>query len=72
VQLKIVAKGQRPKPKKKKAFDLAFEQYKQLQEKLQATADMQVKNLIFRRLVNLLEVMQFLNQQAASHCEVSR
>jgi len=72
VQLEVASKGQRPKPKKKKAFDLAFEQYKQLQEKLQATADMQVKNMIFRRLVNLLEVMHFLNQQAAAGCEVSR
>lgn len=41
-------------------FDLAFEQYQLLKEKLSTTGDAQEKNVLFKRLVNLLAVMQFL------------
>lgn len=47
--------------KERRAFEIAFDQYRQLRKELAATADMGEKNRIFRRLVNLLEVMQFLN-----------
>ncbi|MCM0084324.1 hypothetical protein L4X63_22320 [Geomonas sp. Red32] len=43
-----------------KPFDLAYEQYRQLKEKLNLTRDAEEKNLIFKRLVNLLAVMEFL------------
>jgi hypothetical protein len=46
--------------KKINPFDTAYEQYLRLTEKAQSTADMQEKNLIFRRRINLLRVMQFL------------
>ena len=46
--------------KKVKPFDLAYEQYKLLKEKLNTTRDVQEKNLIFKRLANLLAVMEFL------------
>lgn len=45
----------RPKP-----FDLAYEQYQLLMAKFKATKDMQEKNMLFRRLTNLLAVMEFL------------
>jgi len=64
MQFNVVPKEHRSKPQKKKAYDIAFEQYQQLKEELQATSDAKIKNLIFRRLMNLLNVMQFLNQQA--------
>jgi hypothetical protein len=41
-------------------FDLAYEQYNFLKEKLRATGDPQEKNRIFKRLLNLLAVMEFL------------
>ena len=41
-------------------FDMAFDQYKALKEKLNTTGDIQEKNLLFKRLVNLLGVMEFL------------
>ena len=41
-------------------FDTAYEQYKILTEKAQLTSDMQEKNMMFRRRINLLSVMQFL------------
>ncbi len=41
-------------------FDLAFEQYQLLKDKLGATGDPQEKNILFKRLVNLLAVMEFL------------
>jgi hypothetical protein len=47
--------------KKNKAFDIAFEQYQVLKDKLDGTGDVREKNLIFRRLLNLLDVMQFLH-----------
>ena len=43
-----------------KPFDLALEQYQLLKEKLSSTGDAQEKNKLFKRLVNLLAVMQFL------------
>ncbi|GFO55508.1 hypothetical protein GMSM_25150 [Geomonas sp. Red276] len=46
--------------KNMKPFDLAYEQYRQLKEKLNLTRDAEEKNLIFKRLVNLLAVMEFL------------
>lgn len=46
--------------KKMKPFDLAYEQYQLLKDKLSSTRDPQEKNVLFKRLVNLLTVMQFL------------
>jgi len=41
-------------------FDLAFEQYQLLKKRLSSTGDTQEKNVLFKRLVNLLAVMEFL------------
>ena len=46
--------------KKMNPFDLAFEQYQLLKAKLSSTGDPQEKNVLFKRLVNLLAVMEFL------------
>jgi len=46
--------------KKINPFDTAYDQYLRLAEKAQSTIDIQEKNLIFRRRINLLGVMQFL------------
>ena len=46
--------------KKINPFETAYEQYRRLSEKAQSTVDIQEKNLIFRRRINLLGVMQFL------------
>lgn len=46
--------------KKLKPFDLAHEQYQLLMAKLAATRDVQEKNMLFKRLTNLLAVMEFL------------
>jgi hypothetical protein len=46
--------------KKINPFETAYEQYRRLAEKAQSTNDVQEKNLIFRRRINLLSVMQFL------------
>lgn len=43
-----------------KPFDLAYEQYQLLSNKLSSTRDPQEKNVLFRRLTNLLAVMEFL------------
>lgn len=48
--------------KEQRAFEIAFDQYRELRETLATTADMTEKNRIFRRLVNLLDVMTFLNR----------
>jgi len=48
------------KKKKINPFDTAYDQYRQLTEKAQTTFDIQEKNLIFRRRINLLGVMEFL------------
>lgn len=41
-------------------LDLVNEQYRLLMAKLNQTRDVQEKNKLFRRLTNLLAVMQFL------------
>jgi hypothetical protein len=46
--------------KKLNPFDVAHEQYQVLKEKLRVTRDPQEKNQLFKRLVNLLAVMEFL------------
>lgn len=46
--------------KKLSPFDMAHEQYLLLKERLSSTGDPQEKNVIFKRLVNLLAVMEFL------------
>jgi hypothetical protein len=46
--------------KKLNPFDVAHEQYQVLKEKLRVTGDPQEKNQLFKRLVNLLAVMEFL------------
>ena len=49
------------KPVKKiNPFETAYEQYLRLAEKAESAVDIQEKNLIFRRRINLLGVMQFL------------
>jgi len=48
------------KIKKINPLDLVQEQYQQLKEKLRSSRDVHEKQVIFRRLVNLLGVMQFL------------
>jgi len=44
-----------------KALALANEQYQQLKEALNAAPDVKEKNVIFRRMINLLDVIAFLN-----------
>lgn len=46
--------------KKINPFDLAYEQYQLLKEKIKSTGDAQEKNILFKRLTNLLAVMEFL------------
>jgi len=46
--------------KKMNPFDLVTDQYQQLKEKLSSTGDPQEKNVLFKRLANLLAVMEFL------------
>jgi hypothetical protein len=48
------------KNKKINPLDLVQEQYQSLKEKLRSARDVHEKQVIFRRLVNLLGVMQFL------------
>ena len=43
-----------------KPFELAHEQYKILSSRLKSTRDVQEKNVLFKRLTNLLAVMEFL------------
>ena len=43
-----------------KPFDLAYEQYQLLKSKLSSTRDPREKNVLFKRLANLLAVMDFL------------
>jgi hypothetical protein len=47
---------------KKKIYpiEVVQEQYLHLKEKLKSTCDVQERNVLFRRMVNLLGVMQFL------------
>lgn len=51
------------KKKKINPFDTAYQQYLSLAEKAQSAIDIQEKNLIFRRRINLFGVMQFLLTQ---------
>jgi hypothetical protein len=46
--------------KKRTPSDIAYDQYKALKEKLTSTRDVQERNILFRRLANLLAVMEFL------------
>lgn len=46
--------------KKVNPLEVVREQYQQLKGKLESTRDIQEKNILFRRLANLLAVMQFL------------
>lgn len=46
--------------KKTKPYDLVAEQYQLLKRKLNSTRDPQEKNILFKRLANLLAVMEFL------------
>jgi hypothetical protein len=48
------------KKKKINPFETAYDQYRILTEKAQSTIDIREINLIFRRRINLLGVMQFL------------
>jgi hypothetical protein len=48
------------KIKKINPLDLLNDQYQNLKEKLRSARDDKEKKVIFRRLVNLLGVMQFL------------
>ena len=41
-------------------LEVVQEQYQQLKEKLKSARDIREKNVLFRRLVNLVGVMQFL------------
>jgi len=43
-----------------KPFDLVQEQYQFLMAKFTTTRDVQEKNVLFKRLTNLLAVMEFL------------
>jgi hypothetical protein len=57
-----------------KSFDVAHEHYTQLMKKLETTNDIKEKSILFRRLVNLLCVMEFLisGQKVTSHIDVFR
>jgi hypothetical protein len=46
--------------KKINPFDTAYEQYLRLTKKTLSTVDVEEKNRMFRRRINLLGVMQFL------------
>lgn len=43
-----------------RSFDYAYEHYCNLLEKYDSTEDLQKKIILFRRLINLLAVMEFL------------
>lgn len=49
--------------KKINRFEVVYEQYQKLNEKLNLTADIQEKNLLFRRMINLLNVLEFLSSR---------
>jgi hypothetical protein len=46
--------------KKINPLEVVQEQYQRLKEKLLSTSDVREKNLLFKRLNNLSDVMQFL------------
>ncbi len=51
------------------SFDYVYESYRQLLSRLETTSDIHERNILFRRLVNLLGVMEFLiiAQNVSSH-----
>lgn len=55
------------------SFDYVYENYRQLLGKLDSTRDIHERNIIFRRLLNLLGVMEFLivAQNVSSHINIS-
>ena len=46
--------------KKINPLEVVQEQYKNLREKLKSTHDIREKNVLFKRLINLVGVMEFL------------
>ena len=46
--------------KKINPLEIVQEQYQRLKEKLRSTHDVREKNVLFKRLINLAGVMQFL------------
>jgi hypothetical protein len=46
--------------KKTNPFDTAYAQYRELTQRTLSISDIQEKNLMFRRRINLLGVMQYL------------
>lgn len=46
--------------KKINPIDVVQDQYQQLKEKLKSTCDVREKNILFRRLLNLTGVLEFL------------
>ncbi|UFS70099.1 hypothetical protein LPW11_19765 [Geomonas sp. RF6] len=54
--------------KNRKALALANEQYQQLKDALNEAPDIREKNVIYRRMINLLDVIHFLNSQEGSAC----
>ena len=53
------------KRKKFKALEIANAQYENLKDKLSNSTNIEERNLIYRRMINLLEVINFLNTQNA-------
>jgi hypothetical protein len=53
--------------KKINPFNVAYEQYQKLAEKTRATNDIQEKNIMLRRRINLLGVMEFLILETRQH-----
>lgn len=45
-------------------FEISFEQYNLLKEKMKSTGDVKEKNKLFKRMANLLSVMEFLITQS--------
>ena len=46
--------------KKINPLEVVQEQYQHLREKLKSTQDVRERNVLFKRLINLVGVMQFL------------
>jgi hypothetical protein len=53
----------RMKKKRLKSIEITRNQYQNLREKLVSSNNIEEKNVIYRRMINLLEVMEFLNRQ---------
>ena len=45
-------------------FEVVYEQYRKLGTMLESTLDIEERNRLFRRMINLLNVMEFLIAQA--------